>query len=65
MEKPKQWEKIKEIVGAALEREPSQRAAFLDDVCPSGGAMRAEVDSLLSAHAEAGALSDGALTIGL
>lgn len=63
MEKRKQWEKIKEIVGAALEHEPSQRAAFLDEVCPRGGAIRAEVDSLLSAHAEAGALSDGALTV--
>jgi serine/threonine protein kinase len=63
VEKPEQWEKIKEIVGAALEREPSQRAAFLDQVCPSGGDMRAEVESLLSAHAEAGGLSDGALTV--
>jgi non-specific serine/threonine protein kinase/serine/threonine-protein kinase len=63
VEIPNQWEKIKEILGAALEREPSQRAAFLDEVCPSGGAMRAEVESLLSAHAEAGGLSDGVLTI--
>jgi len=63
VEKPEQWEKIKEIVGAALEREPRQRAAFLNEVCPSGGAMRAEVESLLSAHAEAGGLSEGALTV--
>ena len=63
MEKPEQWEKIKEIVGAALERDPSQRAKFLDQVCPRTDALRAEVDSLLSAHAGAGDLSEGALTI--
>jgi len=63
VEKPEQWEKIKEIVGAALEREPGQRAAFLDEVCPRTNTLRAEVDSLLSAHAEAGNLSEGALTV--
>jgi len=63
VEKPEQWEKIKEIVGAALEHEPSQRAAFLDEVCPHTDSLRAEVDSLLSAHAEAGNLSQGALTM--
>jgi serine/threonine protein kinase len=63
VENPGQWQKIKEIVGAALEREPSQRAAFLDDVCPSGSPLRPEVDSLLSAHAAAGGLSEGALTL--
>jgi eukaryotic-like serine/threonine-protein kinase len=63
VEKPEQWEKIKEIVGAALEREPSQRAAFLDKVCPATDGLRAEVDSLLSAHAGAGDLSQGAVTI--
>jgi len=63
VEKHEQWERIKEIVGAALEREPSQRAAFLDEVCPRADTLRAEVDSLLSAHAVAGDLSEGALTI--
>jgi serine/threonine protein kinase len=63
VEKPNQWERIKEIVGAALERAPSQRAAFLDEVCPSGGSMRAEVESLLSAHAEADGFSAGVLTL--
>ena len=63
MENPGQWQKIKEIVGAALEREPSQRAAFLDDVCPSSSPLRSEVDSLLSAHAGAGGLSEGVLTL--
>ena len=62
MEKPEQWEKIKEIVGAALEREPSQRAAFLDQACSQNAALRAEVESLLSAHAQADGLSESAFT---
>jgi eukaryotic-like serine/threonine-protein kinase len=60
VEKPEQWEKIKEIVGAALERDPSQRTAFLDEVCSGDEKLRAEVESLLSAHAEAGDLSKSA-----
>jgi len=62
VKKPEKWEKIKEIVGLALEREPSQRTAFLNEVCSSDGALRAEVESLLSAHAEAGYLSESAFT---
>jgi serine/threonine protein kinase/Tfp pilus assembly protein PilF len=56
-----QWGKIKEIVGAALDREPSERSAFLDGACSNDDALRAEVDSLLSAHAQASGLSESAL----
>jgi serine/threonine protein kinase/Flp pilus assembly protein TadD len=62
VEKPEQWEKIKEIVGAALERDPSQRPAFLNAACSTDKALRAEVESLLSAHASADGLSESALT---
>jgi serine/threonine protein kinase len=58
---PEHWEKIKEIVGAALDREPSERSAFLDAACSKDDALRAEVDSLLSAHAQASGLSESAL----
>ena len=58
MEKPEQWPKIKEIVGAALEREPHKRSAFLDEACAHDGELRAEVESLLAAHADADALSE-------
>jgi eukaryotic-like serine/threonine-protein kinase len=54
---PEQWPRIKEIVGAALERDPSKRPAFLDEVCSQDKELRAEVESLLFAHAEAGELS--------
>ena len=52
MERPEYWPKIKEIVGAALERSPSERGPFLDQACERQPALRAEVESLLAAHAE-------------
>jgi serine/threonine protein kinase len=54
---PEQWPKIKEILGAAFEREPSERSAFLDQACSQHGGLRAEVESLLAAHADADGLS--------
>jgi eukaryotic-like serine/threonine-protein kinase len=59
---PEQWGKIKEIVGAALERDPSERPAFLNVACGADQSLRAEVESLLSAHASADGLSESALT---
>jgi eukaryotic-like serine/threonine-protein kinase len=56
-----EWQRIKEIVGIALERHPSERAAYLDEACLQSPSLRAEVDSLLSAHAEASPLSEPAL----
>ena len=58
MEKLQQWQKIKEIVGSALERPPGERSAYLDEVCSQDSALRAEVESLLSAHRDADGLSD-------
>src|ERR1700675_77978 len=58
METPEQWPKIKEIVGAALEREPGERRGFLDEACAQDRELRAEVDSLLAAHADSDGLSE-------
>jgi serine/threonine protein kinase len=55
---PEQWPKIKEIVGEALEREPSERSAFLDQACSQHRELRAEIESLLAAHAGASGLSE-------
>jgi serine/threonine protein kinase len=55
---PEQWQRVKEIVGAALERGPEDRGAFLDEACLQDGELRAEVESLLAAHGDAGALSE-------
>jgi serine/threonine protein kinase len=52
------WQSIKEIVGAALGREPGERSAFLDEACAQDRDLRAEVESLLAAHAEANGLSE-------
>ncbi len=52
-----QWEKLKEIFGAALECAPERRAAFLKDACGSNASLRAEVESLLSAHGGSSPLS--------
>jgi serine/threonine protein kinase len=58
VEKQERWQKVKEIVGVALERGPDERSAFLDEACAHDVSIRAEVESLLAAHADAGALSE-------
>jgi eukaryotic-like serine/threonine-protein kinase len=47
------WQKVKEIFDAALEREPPQRAKFLDEICGGDDDLRREVESLLASFAEA------------
>jgi serine/threonine protein kinase/tetratricopeptide (TPR) repeat protein len=44
---PERWRKIKEIFSLALEREPSERAAFLNEACKGDDWLRSEVESLL------------------
>src|SRR5262249_46900241 len=58
MEKLGQWQKIKEIVGSALERPAGERSAYLDQVCSSDSELRAEVESLLCAYGGSDALSE-------
>ncbi|MEL6444469.1 MAG: serine/threonine-protein kinase [Bacteroidota bacterium] len=45
------WERLQTILGAALDAEPADRPALLDDLCEDDDALRAEVEDLL-AHAE-------------
>ena len=59
MEETAQWQRIKELFDAALEREPGERAALLDRTCGADPALRAEIESLLLAYAHAGAFSRG------
>src|SRR4051794_13413407 len=51
---PEQWQKIKQIVGDAIECEASRRSAFVSEACGDDAELRAEVASLLDAfdHAE-------------
>src|SRR5262245_35682858 len=47
--RPERWRQIDTILGAALEREPGQRDAFLSEACAGDATLRREVDSLLAA----------------
>src|SRR5271166_270989 len=42
------WAHVKELLHQALALEPDVRAKFLDEVCASNAALRAELESLLS-----------------
>src|SRR5262245_18220999 len=44
------WERVKELFSAALERAEADRSAFLDEACAGDTELRAEIDSLLAAH---------------
>jgi serine/threonine protein kinase len=44
---PERWEKIEQVYHAALEREESQRAVYLHEVCAGDTALQQEVQSLL------------------
>ena len=51
-----QWTRVEEILSAALDREPGERAAFIDSACCGDEVLRREVGSLLDAHGRPGAL---------
>ena len=44
------WEKVIDLFQSALERDPEERAAFLDESCHNDEGMRREVESLLTSH---------------
>ena len=48
------WERTKQILEEALRIAPEQRPAYLDLVCGADGELRAEVESLIASHVEAG-----------
>lgn len=50
MNNPDRLQTIEELFHAALALEPSARAAFLTEACAGDAPLRAEVESLLSAH---------------
>jgi eukaryotic-like serine/threonine-protein kinase len=56
VETKEEWQKIKDLFGAALERTPTARAAFLREACGDDASLREEVRSLLEAHDSAGGL---------
>jgi serine/threonine-protein kinase len=52
----KHWRRLEEIVHAALERSPNERALFVRDACAGDEVLRAEVESLLANQSRADAL---------
>ena len=57
METKEEWQRIKDLFGAALERTPAERDTFLREACAGDASLMEEVESLLKAHDSA----DGAL----
>jgi len=51
---PERWQQAREIFKSALEREASERAAFLDKACSGDESLRLEVESLLGSLEEGG-----------
>jgi eukaryotic-like serine/threonine-protein kinase len=47
---PERWRAIDELLEAALERRPEERAAFLAETCADDEELRREVETLLAAH---------------
>ena len=53
-----EWQQIKAILHNALEVPRAERAAYLDGACNGNTQLRAEVESLLASHDEAGTFFD-------
>ena len=51
--KPERWQQIDQILDGALQREGSQRKAFLEEACSGDASLRQEVESLLEASERA------------
>lgn len=51
---PERWQEVKAVLDGALERAPSERAAFVVAACGEDEELREEVDSLLDTEAEIG-----------
>jgi eukaryotic-like serine/threonine-protein kinase len=49
---PDRWRKIEDLYHSALEREESERIAFLNEACAGDEALRREVESLLACEGE-------------
>ena len=50
------WRRINELFHAALERDPGNREAFIDEACAGDPALRSEVLSLLQMHSGPGVI---------
>src|SRR6185503_17695621 len=51
---PERWQQIKALLESALEHDPSERDAFLDEACAGDEGLRAEVEALIDSHTRSG-----------
>ena len=51
---PERWQQIKALLESALEHDPSERDAFLDEACAGDEDLRAEVEALIDSHTRSG-----------
>src|SRR4030095_13338094 len=56
--KPERWQQIERLYYDALEREPDERAAFLESACGSDESLRLEVASLVAAGVGVGSFME-------
>ncbi|HKQ48220.1 MAG TPA: serine/threonine-protein kinase [Phycisphaerae bacterium] len=47
---PERWQRLKNVIESALEREPAARGAFLLEACGQDATLRAEAESFVAAH---------------
>jgi serine/threonine protein kinase/TolB-like protein/Tfp pilus assembly protein PilF len=52
--KSEQWQQLDSLFHSALECEPAERAAFLDEACDGDESLRQQIEVLLTAHEGAG-----------
>src|SRR5215510_1023343 len=50
---PERWRQVDQLLGAALERAPAERAAFISEACGGDDSLRREVEALLAFEGEA------------
>jgi serine/threonine protein kinase len=51
---PERWQQVEDVLQAALDRPPQERAAYLDEACGNDEELKDEAAQLLTAHDEAG-----------
>jgi tetratricopeptide (TPR) repeat protein len=56
---PRRWARVQDLFAAALPYPPDEREALLGPACEGDAALRAEVDALLAADAQAGRFLEG------
>ena len=47
---PERWRQVTEVFHAALARDGSARASYLDQACAGDRPLREEIDAMLAAH---------------